>query len=60
MVTSLPWLLKEPKKSVASSSFMPYAKRVGYVKLVDYVGYVMYLGYKEFPSLEKIKSMYGL
>lgn len=31
--------------------------RIGYVKYVDYV---MYVGYEEFPSPEKIKSMYNL
>ena len=48
------------KKNVVSSSFTPYADRVGYVKYVDYVGYVMYLGYEEFPSPEEIKSRYKL
>jgi len=53
-------ITNKSKKNVVSSSFTPYANRVGYVKYVDYVGYVMYLGYEEFPSPEEIKSRYKL
>jgi len=53
-------ITNKSKKNVVSSSFTPYANRVGYVKYIDYIGYVMYLGYEEFPSPEEIKSRYKL
>lgn len=42
------------KKSHLSSSFAPYADRVGYVKYTDYVGYIMYAGYEDFPAPEQL------
>jgi hypothetical protein len=42
------------KLSKASSSFSPYASRVGHVPSVNHVGTVMIVGYEDFPSPEEL------